>query len=214
MQIGVIRVVTLEDAELKDFHGRLLEERFPLFATTSFCILDQPQGIHDESTKAQAIPKIVELGCSLAPHFDGLIISCADDEVIAEMQSKISIPVNGAGRPSALLGLYYGQRVGVLGLGEEPLPVFKEVLGRKLAAYAKPSEITSTMELNTERGRCAVIQAARHLQAHCNSLVLACTGMSTLMVAPFLAKETGLPVIDPVIAEGLFMYGQLLQQRQ
>ena len=44
------------------------------------------------------------------------------------------------------------------------------------------------------------------------AIALACTGMSTAGVAKPLAKKTGVPVIDPVTAEGLMAYYECLSK--
>ena len=43
-RIGVIRVLTTEDPELLNLHGRLLERYFPMFRVESRCIPDQYEG--------------------------------------------------------------------------------------------------------------------------------------------------------------------------
>ena len=48
--------------------------------------------------------------------------------------------------------------------------------------------------------------------AGAGAIALACTGMSTAGVANPLAKKTGLPVIDPVTAEGLMAYYECLSK--
>ena len=44
-------------------------------------------------------------------------------------------------------------------------------------------------------------------------IALACTGLATIGIAKDLEKETGLPVIDPVMAEGLFAYFEYLRKK-
>lgn len=43
-------------------------------------------------------------------------------------------------------------------------------------------------------------------------IALACTGLATIGIAKDLEKETGLPVIDPVMAEGMFAYFEYLEK--
>ena len=49
--------------------------------------------------------------------------------------------------------------------------------------------------------------------AGAQSIALACTGMSTVGMAPRLREAVGLPVIDPVLAEGLFAYYECVQKQ-
>ena len=51
-KVGLIRVLTTEDEELLQLHGKLIESYFPMFQVVSRCIPDQPEGIHDDETFA------------------------------------------------------------------------------------------------------------------------------------------------------------------
>ena len=42
-------------------------------------------------------------------------------------------------------------------------------------------------------------------------IALSCTGMSTIQIAPSLEKDLGIPVLDPVMCEGLMTLFQLLR---
>ena len=53
-RIGLIRVLTTEDAQLLQTHGRLIMERFPSLQVTSRCIPDHPSGVHNEATERSA----------------------------------------------------------------------------------------------------------------------------------------------------------------
>ena len=41
-KVGLIRVLTTEDEELLQLHGKLIESYFPMFQVVSRCIPDQP----------------------------------------------------------------------------------------------------------------------------------------------------------------------------
>lgn len=43
---GLIRVITLPDAEAAGIHGRLIMEMFPNMTVETKCIPDQPDGLH------------------------------------------------------------------------------------------------------------------------------------------------------------------------
>ena len=49
-KVGLIRVLTTEDEELLQLHGKLIESYFPMFQVVSRCIPEQPEGIHDDET--------------------------------------------------------------------------------------------------------------------------------------------------------------------
>jgi Asp/Glu/hydantoin racemase len=62
----------------------------------------------------------------------------------------------------------------------------------------------------TPEGRESVLKEAHWLKSEgVDVLALACTGMSTVSLAPEIRGETGLPVIDPVSAEGFFLWAAL-----
>ncbi len=210
-RIGLIRVLTTSDEETLQSHGRILMRLFPEWEVLSACIPDQPEGIHDERTKAEALPKIEELALSMTDaDIDGLIISCADDPAVDLLNRKLSIPVIGAGRSAALLSIGLGERVGVIGITDETPKIMKEVLNGFLVKESKPEGISTTLDLMTPEGRESVLKEAHLLKAEgVDVLALACTGMSTVSLVPQLRRETGLPVIDPVSAEGLFMWAAL-----
>ena len=41
-KVGLIRVLTTEDEELLQLHGKLIESYFPMFQVVSRCIPEQP----------------------------------------------------------------------------------------------------------------------------------------------------------------------------
>ena len=63
---GLIRVVSFENNDIVQLHGRVIEKTFPGLTVSSRCIEDQPRGIYDDETEAQAIPKIIRLGVQFA----------------------------------------------------------------------------------------------------------------------------------------------------
>lgn len=82
--IGVIRVIT-QEKEACECHGRLLESWFPQFSVISRCIPDQPEGVHDETSEAAAIPKIRKLAKEFEKQgVEGVIISCCGDPGLCE----------------------------------------------------------------------------------------------------------------------------------
>lgn len=54
--IGIIRVITTDDADILNEHGKLIESKYGV-QTVSACIPDQPYGICDEVTERQAVRK-------------------------------------------------------------------------------------------------------------------------------------------------------------
>ena len=82
-----------------------------------------------------------------------------------------------------------------------------------LINLGKPDGVETTLDLVTEPEFKAVEKLAMRLKDYgAGAIALACTGMSTAGVAKPLAKKTGLPVIDPVTAEGLMAYYECLSK--
>jgi len=201
-KIGLIRVLTINAKDLLELHGKKVMSWFPELEVVSRCIPDQPEGIHDDATEQIAVPKVVNLAKEFESEgFDGILVSCAGDPAVNELKDVLSIPVVGAGRTTACIALSFDLPVGVLGITDEVPTGMKEVLQDRMIAWAKPSGVTSTLDLMTTTGRLNTLNAAEELkQKGVKVIALACTGMATIDVAPLIAKETGLIVVDPLKA--------------
>lgn len=201
-RVGLIRVLTTNDRDLLELHGKKVMSWFPELEVVSRCIPNQPEGIHDDATEQMAVPKVVNLAKEFESEgFDGILISCAGDPAVNELKNMLSIPVVGAGRTTACIALSFDLPIGVLGITDEVPTGMKEVLQDRMIAWAKPSGVTSTLDLMTTTGRSNTLNAAEELkQKGVKVIALACTGMATIGVAPLIAKETGLIVVDPLKA--------------
>jgi Asp/Glu/hydantoin racemase len=201
-KVGLIRVLTTNDRDLLELHGKKVMSWFPELEVVSRCIPDQPEGIHDDATEQMAIPKVVNLAKEFESEgFDGILISCAGDPAVNELKDVLSIPVVGAGRTTACIALSFDLPIGVLGIIDEVPTGMKEVLQDRMIAWTKPSGVTSTLDLMTTTGKLSTLNAVEELkQKGVKVLALACTGMTTIGVAPLIAKETGLIVVDPLKA--------------
>ncbi|MCI8638990.1 MAG: hydantoin racemase [Coprococcus sp.] len=210
-KVGLIRVVTLNDERLARMHGEIIMEKFPCLEVETKCIPDQYEGIHSPETKKQAVPKIIELAKSFQD-IDVLIVSCADDPAVLELRKQLEIPVVGAGGSVATLASRYGQRAGILGITDYAPPPYEQILGKGLINLGRPEGVNSTLDLMTSEGKESVVHLAMKLkEAGADSIALSCTGMSTIRIAGLLSDRTGLPVIDPVTAEGLMAYYEFVK---
>ncbi len=91
-KVGLIRVLTTEDEELLQLHGKLIESYFPMFQVVSRCIPEQPEGIHDDETFAVGVPKVVNLAVELWKEgCQAIIISCAGDPGVPEARQYCSV---------------------------------------------------------------------------------------------------------------------------
>lgn len=211
-KVGLVRVVTIHDEEMLNLHGRLLEQYYPELEVESKCILNQPEGIHDEATELLAVPKIVDLA-KVWEGIEALIISCAGDPAVEELRKELKIPVVGGGEATALLASHYGKKVGVLGITEEVPRAYARTFGENIVGTCRAEGVNSTLDLLTPAGRTAVIKKAKELKAlGAEVIALACTGLSTIRIAKELEKVCEIPVIDPVMAEGLLTYFACLRR--
>lgn len=205
-KVGLIRVITLADRSQAECHARQIMEQFPALEVETLCIPDQPEGIHSPETKASAVPKILDTAEAFR-NKDVVIVSCADDPGVEQLRLRLPVPVVGAGSSVAALARRWGPRAGVLGITDYAPPPYEEMFGADLINLGRPDHVSSTLDLMTEAGRQGALDLGQRLKAAgAQSIALACTGMSTVGLAPQLQEALGLPVIDPVLAEGLFAY--------
>jgi len=208
-KIGLIRVLSVKDKKLAGAHGRLIEKHFPDLQIISECIKGQPNGIYDEETEKMAIPKIVQMGVRLAnkEKVKAIIVSCAADPGVSELRKLVQIPVIGAGSSVAALALSYSTKVGTLGITEQTPEIMQEILGDHLLAEARPVGVKTTLDLMTDEGKRKAIESIEYLKEKgAKVIALACTGYSTVGIANDLEKAIGIPVLDAVIAAGLFAW--------
>ena len=210
-KIGLIRVLSTDDVELLNNHGRLLEEFIGHHGLTviSRCIEGYPKGLWNPEQERKATPEIVRLGQEMerSEGVKALLVSCAADPGVPELREAVSIPVIGAGSASAAVALSLGQPVGALGITDWILPPVAEVLGSRLVGWESPEGVKTTVDLMSEQGKGRFVQAAERLKSQgAGAILLTCTGFSTIRAAPFLEEQVKVPVIDPVISAGLITY--------
>lgn len=211
-KIGLIRVLTTEDQEVLQAHGKQIMEYFPTLEVETRCIPDQYEGIHSPELCQIAIPKIVETAKTFHD-VDMIIVSCADDPGVAEIREAIpGMPVTGGGETTVSLALKYGDKIGVLGITDYAPQAYVRMIPDKMI-LGKPEGVNSTLDLMTPEGKQSVLAMGQQLKAQgAQVIALACTGLATIGVARDLEEATGLPVIDPVLAEGLFAYFESLRK--
>ena len=199
-KVGLIRVLTTEDEEVLQSHGKQIMEYFPELEVVTKCIPDQYEGIHSPELGEIALPKIVETARSFTD-VDMIIVSCADDPGVAEIRKVLpDIPVTGGGETTVALALKYGSRIGVLGITDYAPQAYMRMIPDQMI-LGRPEGVHSTLDLMKLKEQGAEV------------IALACTGLATIGIAKDLEKETGLPVIDPVMAEGMFAYFEYLRKK-
>ena len=206
-QVGVIRVLTSDDQNFVNLHGKVIEAHFPGIQCISKCIPDQWEGIHNHELEKMAVPKIVEIAKSFK-NVDMIIVSCADDPGVEEIRLAMpGMPVTGGGESTAALAMKYGQRIAILGIVDYAPKAYLHLIPDKIIAIGKPDGVNSTLDLMTPEGRASCLKKAGELKAlGAEVIALACTGLTTIGIAQEIEREIGIPVIDPVLAEGTFAY--------
>ncbi len=203
--IGIVRVLTTDDPEVLAAHGRQIEARYGV-STRTLCIPSQPEGIHDEATEREAIPKVLDTVKRLAS--DGaqaVIISCAADPGLDRARALVTVPVIGAGSAAAAVALALGGKVAALNLNGLTPRAVREVLGSRLVGEAAAtSPDGNARDLLRPSGQETAARVAEELMARTGAdvLVLACTGYATIGLADRLRERLGRPVVDPVDAAG------------
>lgn len=202
--IGLIRVLTTTDRTLLESHGKQIAAAFPQLGISSLCLSDQPEGVFDARTEAQASAKMPAAARALvSAGARAIIISCAGDPGLEVAQAAVDVPVVGAGMAAATAALTFGLPVGVLGLTPEVPHRMARTLGSHLLHSLSPAGVRTTLDLLTPAGRAATLAAGRLLRDQGAGVIcLACTGMSTAGLAPILRRDLGIPIIDPVLATG------------
>jgi allantoin racemase len=201
--LGIIRVITLQEERSIHLHGELIERRYGL-PVMSRCIQDQPQGVYDDLTEAESVPKIIELARELeASGCTAIGISCAADPALLEARAAVRIPVLGAGSCAAHMALAFSSRVGVLTILTEVPPFIRSILGDAYLGMDRPNGVTTTLDLNTPAGRAgALAGAARLVERGAEAIVLACTGFATIGLAAELEEKLGIRALDPILSMG------------
>jgi len=116
----------------------------------------------------------------------------------------VDVPVLGAGAAAAAVSLGLGTRIGVLGITDEAPTGVRAILGDRFTGAVRPREVRRTTDLPTPHGTAAVLEAAARLvESGADTLLLACTGLTTIGIRPRLEDLLAVPVVDAVLAAGL-----------
>jgi Asp/Glu/hydantoin racemase len=214
--VGLIRVITLDEAQGLNTHGQLIESLYPDIAVESVCIPNQPEGIHSPEQTDEAIPKIVQVARERFANKDMILVSCAEDPGVEEIRAAMpGMPVTGGGECAVAAALRYGERVGVLGIVDYAPKAYRRLLGDRLVGNFRPEGVNCTLDLQTPEGHDSCVRTAQAMaEAGCEVIALGCTGLGTIGIAAELERVTGLPVIDPVVAMGAFVTLEAARQQR
>jgi Asp/Glu/hydantoin racemase len=199
IEMGVLRVLTLEDPKEVSVHGRVIERHFPHVSTKSRCIPEHPDGI--PTAEAEALPYVEELGREMANDVDVLTVSCTLDPGVSTLDDELDVPVVGAGAGVAAAALARGEKVGTLGLESGTPPNVRDLLEGRLQAGEVVEGAETTNFLTTDAGRDEIWSAVERLaDAGCDVIAPSCTGLTTSGVLVDLRESLEIPVVDPVLA--------------
>lgn len=203
--LGIIRVLTHDDAAFVAEHGRLIEQEYGL-PSVSRCIADQRSGIFDASSEAQAAPKIVELGRTMvAEGCRALFLSCAADPGLEKLRRSVEVPVIAAGSATASVAAMLKRPVAVMGIGANAPRPFRKLFGEEVL-YARPEGVLNTTDLLSAQGRKSALACADRLYRQGTEVIaFSCTGFSTIALAEAIRGRLGKIAIDAVSASGLFL---------
>lgn len=210
--VGLIRVITSSSQDFINLHGAIIEKHFPQLKVISRCIPDQPTGIHDAATMAQAEPKILQVAQEMADDgVEAVIISCMADPGVELCRRYLHLPIIGAGSAASALCLALGRKIGALGITPQVLEPVERCLGANLIGYLQPVGVHNSLDLLTPIGLAATLQAAWELKDQgVEVILLSCTGMASAGLAAEIRRTVNLPVVDPVVASGLMAYCTLI----
>lgn len=80
------------------------------------------------------------------------------------------------------------------------------LLGNRMTGTVRPKGVINALDLQQPGAKEAFVVAAKSLcDRGAGVIALACTGFSTLGIAPDLSRQIGVPVVDPVVAGGYFI---------
>ena len=87
------------------------------------------------------------------------------------------------------------------------------IFGSRSPGSSLGDGVESVLDLMTQAGCAATEKAARTQKEHgADVIALSCTGMASIGIAPTWGKALGIPVLDPVLCEGLMTYFELLRR--
>ena len=172
----------------------------PWISVDSRCIPNQFDGVHDDESEAAAIPKVVALGHKFQEEgFDAVYVSCVGDPGVEILQRELSIPVIGAGRATGHVISACGVPVGALSITDEAPGVTASILDSLLIKTVRPENIHTTLDLFRPEAEDELVLAGTELKSlGAKGIMLACTGLSTIGIAPKLRERLGVTIFDPL----------------
>ncbi|MAM10958.1 MAG: hydantoin racemase [Rhizobiaceae bacterium] len=164
---------------------------------------EAPSGIESDDDVARVAPMVLEYAKSTKA--DALVVSCFSDPGVETVRQHVRhIPVIGIAEAGYYAALQLGRRFGIVSLG--PASIARHArrideLGLTARLAGDRSAALSVEESGDDGlARTKVMETGRTLAGEdgADAIILGCAGMGRQR--PFLQREIGLPVIDPVQA--------------
>ena len=160
------------------------------------------EGYFDE---AFVVPPMVELLKPLAGEIDGVVVGCFDDTGVDALRAMLNVPVIGICQAAMLSASMVATGFSVVTTLPRSVPVIEELAlrygmerqcRRVRAADIPVLALEEEGSDAREKIRAEVERAVA--EDRCEAVILGCAGMTDLPV--WLTQETGVPVIDGVVA--------------
>lgn len=203
--LGIIRVLTTDDQDVLQEHGRTMNRMYQIEHDTQ-CIPDQPNGVYDEASENLAIPKIIQLveKMSLNKEISVVTISCAGDPGLDEARECVEIPVLGAGECGGHAAAMVGNKIGIIGITEEPPEKMKAALGDKYYSHLYSPQLRRTTDLFSNHAKTELLRMTKKLiDDGADGILFACTGFSTIRLKDYLMNHIDVPIIDLVESQAI-----------
>lgn len=203
--LGIIRVLTTNNEQILNEHGNIMKRMFNI-DSVSCCIPDQPHGVYDSESEKTSIPKIIKIAHEMSENYDikAITISCASEPGLTHVKGTVDIPVIGAGTAGAHAASMIGDRIGIIGITENPPSSILRSLGNSFHSYVYSQSIRKTTDLFNLDSKKEILSLSKALvDEGVDGILFACTGFSTINLKNYLAGHLNIPVIDLVEAQAL-----------
>ncbi len=163
-----------------------------------------PRYIEGDVDEAVAALAVADLVAARVRDYDAFVIGCFSDPGLRAARELSHRPVVGIAEASFLLAHGLGAGFSILSTAPEDGPVFRRLvrsygLGGSLVSIRPAGVTIEELAKSDPKALPSLLGAGRQAVADgAGALCLACAGMSGL--AGPLAKELGVPVLDPVLS--------------
>lgn len=178
-------------------------------------IIGGTAAIASRSEVARAVPAILDQVLDAAENgADGVFIACSGDPAVDAAREIVDIPVVGGFQPALLTALAFGERISVLSVLPNVVPIFRDLVRREgLDRRCQSVRVIDAPVLSLQDHTTLVnllhAQASRAVaDGEADVIVLGCTGFlgtAAALQARLAADGVFVPVVDPTGAALLWL---------